>query len=78
MPVERGERVIAIWLGSTGNGRNPMFNGKAAAFVRWHEPYDARVSSPDLWLGVKFPGLLGPKRPTGRPGQHLFIEVKRT
>src|ERR1700738_1007618 len=28
MPVERTERVIAIWLGSTGNGRNPMFNGR--------------------------------------------------
>ena len=48
MPVERRERAIAIWLGSTGDGRNPMFKGKAAAFVRWHEPDDARVSSPDL------------------------------
>src|SRR3979490_2166907 len=28
MPVERRERAIAIWLGSTGNGRNPMFNGR--------------------------------------------------
>jgi hypothetical protein len=27
MPVERRERAIAIWLGSTGNGRNPMSNG---------------------------------------------------
>src|SRR6202011_909093 len=27
MPVERRERV-PIWLGSTGNGRNPMFNGR--------------------------------------------------
>ena len=26
--MERRERVIAIWLGSTGNGRNPMFNGR--------------------------------------------------
>ena len=48
MPVERRERAIAIWLGSTGDGRNPMFKGKAAAFARWHEPDDARVSSPDL------------------------------
>ena len=48
MPVERRERAIAIWLGSTGDGRNPMFKWKAAAFVRWHEPDDARVSSPDL------------------------------
>jgi len=28
MPVERRERVIAIWRGSTGNGRNPMINGR--------------------------------------------------
>src|SRR3984893_16686836 len=28
MPVERRERAIAIWLGSTGSGRNPMFNGR--------------------------------------------------
>src|SRR6202043_2227820 len=28
MPVERRERAIAIWLGSTGNGRNSMFNGR--------------------------------------------------
>ena len=27
-PVERREQAIAIWLGSTGNGRNPMFNGR--------------------------------------------------
>src|ERR1700738_5311033 len=25
---ERSERAIAIWLGSTGNGRTPMFNGR--------------------------------------------------
>ena len=28
MPVERREQATAIWLGSTGNGRNPMFNGR--------------------------------------------------
>jgi hypothetical protein len=33
MPVERRERVIIIWLGSTGDGRNPMVKWKAAAFV---------------------------------------------
>src|ERR1700758_907630 len=48
MPVERRERVIAICIGSTGNGRNLVYKWKAAAFVRWHEPDDARVSSPDL------------------------------
>src|SRR6266550_940961 len=48
MPAERRERAIAIWLGSTGNGRSSNSQRKAAAFVRWHEPDDARVSSPDL------------------------------
>src|SRR4030088_3371546 len=46
MPVERRERAIAIWLASTGNGKNPIVQWKAAAFARWHEPDDARVSSP--------------------------------
>src|SRR3977135_1650248 len=26
MPAERRERAIAIWLGSTGNGRNTLIN----------------------------------------------------
>ena len=33
-------------LGQTG--RSLQFQRKAAAFVRWHEPDDARVSRPDL------------------------------
>ena len=50
MPVERREQAIAIWLGSTGVGSNrhreePDIQWKAAAFTRWHEPDDARVSS---------------------------------
>ena len=57
MPVERREQAIAIWPGSTGNGRNPMFNGRRQpsrdgtsrisreAYVRFFEG-----------LGVKFPG----------------------
>jgi len=53
MPVERRGQAIAIWLGSTGVGSNrhqeePDVQWKAAAFVRWHEPDEARVSSPDL------------------------------
>jgi len=47
MPVERSEQVIAVEIGSTGNGRSPIFKWKAAAFKRWHEPDDARVSSPE-------------------------------
>jgi hypothetical protein len=57
MPAERREQVIAIGLGSTGNGRSPMFNGRRQpscggtsrisreAYVRFCEG-----------LGVKFPG----------------------
>ena len=53
MPVERREQAIDIEFGSTGVGSNPQreepnVQWKAAAFARWHEPDDARVSSPDL------------------------------
>ena len=49
MLVERRGRVIAVELGPTGGARrSPKVQRKAAAFVRWHEPDDARVSCPDL------------------------------
>ena len=63
MLVERREQVIAIWLRSTGNGRNPMFSGRRQpscggtsrisreAYVRFCER-----------LGVKFPGPTRPRR----------------
>ena len=28
MPAERSEQVIAVEIGSTGNGRSPIFNGR--------------------------------------------------
>jgi hypothetical protein len=40
-----GERAIAIWLGSTGNGRNPMFNGR-------RQP--SRGGTPDGGYGAKW------------------------
>src|SRR5450631_97278 len=51
-----GARTISIPVGQvtdvgsepTGNRRSSNSRRKAAAFVRWHEPDDARVSSPDL------------------------------
>jgi hypothetical protein len=47
MELERRVQVIAVELGPTGYaGRSPMVRRKAAAFVRWHEPDDARVSRP--------------------------------
>ena len=49
MLVERRGRVIAVELGPTGGARRSLnIQRKAAAFARWHEPDDARVSSPDL------------------------------
>ena len=49
MLVERRGRVIAVELGPTGGARrSPKVQRKAAAFARWHERDDARVSSPDL------------------------------
>ncbi len=45
MELERRGRVIVVEFGPTGHaGRSPPAQRKAAAFVRWHEPYDARVS----------------------------------
>src|SRR6266404_6229375 len=48
MLVERRGQVIAVGSEPTGNRKSSNSRRKAAAFVRWHEPDDARVSSPDL------------------------------
>src|SRR5215469_4325126 len=48
MAVERRGRAIVADLGQPGDREEPFVQWKAAAFVRWHEPDDARVSSPDL------------------------------
>ena len=52
MLVERRGRVIAIGSGQplldNRHREEPEVQWKAAAFARWHEPDDARVSSPDL------------------------------
>src|SRR5439155_624316 len=61
----------------------PDVQWKAAAFARWHEPDDARVSSPVLRLGVKFPGptrqvLLLPHRSTDdrfTPINRLYLKL---
>ena len=57
MPVERRERVIAICLGSTGNGRNPMIYGRrqpsCGGTSRMMREYQVRFCER---LGVKFPG----------------------
>ncbi len=60
MPVERRERIIAIGIGSTGNGRNPTINGRRQPSCgdtsRMNR--EVHVRSCD-GLGVEFPGLLG-------------------
>src|SRR6516165_6691453 len=50
------------WLGSTGNGRNPMFNGRrqpsCGGTSRMMREYQVRICER---LGVKFPGSTRPK-----------------
>src|SRR5215217_8343639 len=57
MPVERREQAIAIWIGSTGNGRNPMLNGRRqpsrGGTSRMTRECQVRFCE---GLGVKFPG----------------------
>ena len=48
MAVERRGWVIAADLGQLVGREEPFVQWRAAAFARWHEPDDARVSSPDL------------------------------
>src|SRR5215831_19142162 len=48
MGLERRGRVIVVDLGQPVRREEPFVQRKAAAFARWHEPDDARVSSPDL------------------------------
>src|SRR6266849_2453524 len=47
-PWSKGGRSSPLSLGQLGHtGRSPKSQRKAAAFVRWQEPDDARVSSPE-------------------------------
>ena len=48
MGLERRGRVIAVDLGQLARREEPFVQWKAAAFARWHEPDESRVSSPDL------------------------------
>ena len=48
MGLEQRGWVIAADLGQLVRWEEPFVQWKAAAFARWHEPDDARVSSPDL------------------------------
>src|SRR5881396_2974357 len=48
MGLERRGWVIAADLGQLVRREEPFVQWEAAAFARWHEPDDARVSRPDL------------------------------
>ena len=64
MPVERRGWVIAFEIGSTGNGRNPIFNGRrqpsCGGTSRMTRECQVRICER---LGVKFPGPTRPSRP---------------
>src|SRR5918994_1775355 len=66
MPVERREQAIAIWIGSTGNGRNPMLNGRRqpsrGGTSRMTRECQVRFCE---GLGVKFPGPTRHTRSSG-------------
>src|ERR1700751_6159855 len=51
MPAERGGQVIGVGKDPTVKGKSFTSQRKAAAFVRWHEPDDARVSRPESVSG---------------------------
>src|SRR5215510_3293196 len=52
MELKRRGWVIAAGLGPTGSpGGALLFSGRRQPFVRWHEPDDARVSSPESVSG---------------------------
>src|SRR5215211_3951367 len=57
MPVERRKKAMAIWIGSTGNGRNPMLNGRRqpsrGGTSRMTRECQVRFCE---GFGVKFPG----------------------
>src|SRR6516162_4697292 len=57
MPVERRGQVIAFEIGSTGNGRNPIFNGRRQPSrgdtSRMNREVQVRICE---GLGVKPPG----------------------
>src|SRR6516162_3364108 len=62
MPAERRGQAIAFEIGSTGDGRNPMFNGRrqpsCGGTSRMMREYQVRICER---LGVKFPGSTRPR-----------------
>src|SRR5215813_6161784 len=65
MPAERRGQVIAVEIGSTGNGRNPTINGgrqpSCGDTSRMNREVNVRICER---LGVKLPGATRPAHPT--------------
>src|SRR5215471_19099212 len=65
MPAERRGQVIAVEIGSTGNGRNPTINGgrqpSCGDTSRMNREVHVRICER---LGVKLPGATRPAHPT--------------
>src|SRR5882762_9438935 len=78
MTVERRERAIAIWLGSTGDGRNPMFNGRRqpsrGGTSRMTRECQVRFCE---GLGVKLPGPTRQEQTKALRGRRVRIDFKR-
>src|SRR5262249_2504828 len=71
MLVERREQAIAIWIGSTGNGRNPIVNGRRQPSCdgtsRMNREVHVRICER---LGVKCPGPTRQSCSAGRCRAH--------
>jgi hypothetical protein len=77
--IASGSWVIAFEIGSTGNGRNPIFNGRrqpsCGGTSRMTRECQVRICER---LGVKFPGPTRPNRRCHVIPNHGFFQVLRT
>src|SRR6516164_10238663 len=76
MPAERRGQAIAFEIGSTGNGRNPMFNGRrqpsCGGTSRMTRECQVRFCER---LGVQFPG---PTRQNENPASWALCQLSPT
>src|SRR6516164_3706761 len=76
MPAERRGQAIAFEIGSTGDGRNPMFNGRrqpsCGGTSRMMREYQVRICER---LGVKFPGSTRPHAPYMKVPAHTLVPL---
>src|ERR1700731_3579435 len=79
MPVERRGWVIAFEIGSTGNGRNPIFNGRrqpsCGGTSRMTRECQVRICER---LGGKFPGPTRPQETVSPAAEGPLTEALRT